>query len=221
MIGRIAKLLRIAIPDVHAEGLLFASGGTVPTDGTSGYQTGCLFQHIDGGANSSLYVNEGTYASSAFAVIGTMSAAQQAFLDDVTAGTVAAGKAVVVDANKDISSFRNVLAATFVETQGAPAAITDGDTAITAANLQSKILTMASSTSGRAPTVPTGTAVNAIVATGNCIDWYFLNTGNQTVTITAATGHTLVGTMEIPMLTQGHFRTRVSAANTAITYRLA
>lgn len=105
--------------------------------------------------------------------------------------------------------------------QGAPAAIADGDTAITAANLQSKILTMASSTSGRAPTVPTGTAINGIIAVGKAIDWSFLNTGNQTVTITAATDHTLVGTMTIATVTAANFRTRCSAANTAITYRLS
>jgi hypothetical protein len=151
----------------------------------------------------------------------------------VTDGTVEASKIVTADANKDVGGLRNVAAtgtlsvtgavtgASFTEAQGAPAAIADGDTAITAANLQAKILTMASSTAGRAPTVPTGTAVNAIVGIGNCIDWYFLNTGNQTVTITQAAGHTLVGTVALPTLTQGHFRTRVSAANTAITYRIA
>lgn len=40
--------------------------------------------------------------------IGNQSATEQAFLDGVTAGTVTASKAVVVDANKDVSSFRNV-----------------------------------------------------------------------------------------------------------------
>jgi hypothetical protein len=104
--------------------------------------------------------------------------------------------------------------------QGAPAAIADGNTAITAANLLSRILTMASSTSGRAPTVPTGTALNAVVPTGDAIDWTFINTGNQTVTITQATGHTLVGTMTIAAGGSASFRTRISAANTAITYRL-
>lgn len=105
--------------------------------------------------------------------------------------------------------------------QGAPIAIADGDTAITAANLQQRILTMASSTSGRAPTVPTGTAVDGILPIGGCIDWTFINTGNQTVTISAAADHTLVGGMALTAGTQGMFRTRCTAANTAITYRLA
>lgn len=104
--------------------------------------------------------------------------------------------------------------------QDAPAVIADGNTAITAANLLTKILTMASSTTGRAPTVPTGTAINAVIPIGQSIDWSFLNTGDQTVTITAAEGHTLVGAMAITAGTQKSFRTRCSAANTAITYAL-
>lgn len=41
-------------------------------------------------------------------VVSTISIAEQAVLDGVTAGTVTASKAVVVDANKDISAFRDV-----------------------------------------------------------------------------------------------------------------
>jgi hypothetical protein len=104
--------------------------------------------------------------------------------------------------------------------QGTPAAIADGDTAITAANILTGICTMESSTAGRAPTVPTGTAVNGVVLVGQYIDWTFINTGDQTVTITAAAGHSLVGGMAIAAGTSGRFRTRCSAANTAITYKL-
>ena len=64
MISRLCALLKIKQPS--AEGLLLASGTTVPADGTSGYATGCLFQHTDGGAGTALYVNEGTYASCDF-----------------------------------------------------------------------------------------------------------------------------------------------------------
>ena len=66
MIDRVCSLLRIKPPSVEAEGLLLASGTTVPADGTAGYQTGCLFQHTDGGAGTALYVNEGTVASCDF-----------------------------------------------------------------------------------------------------------------------------------------------------------
>lgn len=102
----------------------------------------------------------------------------------------------------------------------APTEIADGNTAITAANLENYILYMASSTGGRAPTVPTGTAMNGILRIGETIEWVFINTGDQVVTITAATGHTLVGDMTLAASESGRFLTRVSAANTAITYRL-
>lgn len=68
MIGRIAKLLgfKPSEPANKPEGFLFYAGPTVPTDGTAGYATGCLFQHTDGGAGTALYCNEGTLASCNF-----------------------------------------------------------------------------------------------------------------------------------------------------------
>lgn len=71
MITRIAKLLRITPPSVTDEGILIASGKEVPADGTSGYQTGCIFQHIDGGAGTALYVNEGTVTACDFNALKT------------------------------------------------------------------------------------------------------------------------------------------------------
>lgn len=68
MKGRVCSLLKMK-PPVNTRGLLFASGSTVPTDGTDGYQTGCLFQHTDGGDGTALYVNEGTITSCAFTAI--------------------------------------------------------------------------------------------------------------------------------------------------------
>ena len=67
---RIASLLRITEPEpAIVSGLLLDHGKTVPTDGTSGYETGCLFQHIDGGDGTALYVNEGTVSSCDFNAI--------------------------------------------------------------------------------------------------------------------------------------------------------
>lgn len=58
------------VPDRFEEipgvGILRAWGNTVPTDGSTGYATGCTFQHLDGGANTSLYVNEGSITSCDF-----------------------------------------------------------------------------------------------------------------------------------------------------------
>lgn len=66
MLNRICKLLRIAPPQPTLKGLLNASGDTVPTDGTEGYATGCVFQHTDGTDGTALYVNEGDYDSCDF-----------------------------------------------------------------------------------------------------------------------------------------------------------
>jgi hypothetical protein len=66
MIERVASLLRVTPPDHSVTGLLRAHGDTVPTDGTVGYETGCLFQHTDGGDGTALYVNEGSVTSCDF-----------------------------------------------------------------------------------------------------------------------------------------------------------
>lgn len=67
MISRLCALLKIKQPST--DGLLIASGTTVPTDGTVGYATGCIFQHTDGGDGTAIYVNEGTFDSCDFNAI--------------------------------------------------------------------------------------------------------------------------------------------------------
>lgn len=68
MLGRICEMLgfKPRTPSERPTGFLFASGNTVPSDGTAGYATGCLFAHLDGGDGTALYVNEGTRASCDF-----------------------------------------------------------------------------------------------------------------------------------------------------------
>jgi len=60
------------------------------------------------------------FLSGSSLVIGgtTMDSGELTVLDSITAGTVAAGKAVVVDSNKDISGFRNVVIAGDLTVQG-------------------------------------------------------------------------------------------------------
>lgn len=57
------------IATVPGYGVIQAAGLTVPVDGSVGYATGCLFQHLDGGDGTALYLNEGTNASSDFNAI--------------------------------------------------------------------------------------------------------------------------------------------------------
>ena len=54
------------ITEIPGNGIIDAYGATVPTDGASGYATGCLFRHTDGSAGPSLYVNAGSNTSCDF-----------------------------------------------------------------------------------------------------------------------------------------------------------
>ena len=44
--------------------------------------------------------------------------------------------------------------------------------------------------------------------------------GANAFTVTAATGHTIVGAAAVANSTSGRFRTRKTAANTFVTYRI-
>lgn len=55
--------------EIAHNGKIMDFGNTVPTDGVSGFATGCLFLHTDGGDGTSLFVNEGTAASADFNAI--------------------------------------------------------------------------------------------------------------------------------------------------------
>lgn len=98
MIGRICRLLRMTAPNPDAvTGLLHDHGTTVPTDGATGYETGCVFQHIDGSAEGALYVNEGTLTSCDFNAIVPAGTAELADLSDVGATAYTAGSILVAD----------------------------------------------------------------------------------------------------------------------------
>lgn len=100
MLNRMIKLLGLG-PGFKREpdGLIvFDLGNTVPTSGTTGYAEGCPFLHLDGATGTQFYINEGTSTSCDFSPVSALTAAQEAILG-ATAGTVAASKAVIVDAN--------------------------------------------------------------------------------------------------------------------------
>lgn len=84
-----------------------------PTDGTSGTGAGVagpgsLLLDV---TNFNLYINANTKASPTWSVLAlnALSATELGYLDTVIAGTVTGSKAVVVDANKDVSSFRDII----------------------------------------------------------------------------------------------------------------
>jgi hypothetical protein len=69
MLPRLKSILNMFGPPADTTGKLIVAGKTVPTDTTPGYATGCIFQHIDGGDGTALYVNEGTVTSCDFNAI--------------------------------------------------------------------------------------------------------------------------------------------------------
>ena len=57
---------------------------------------------------------------------------------------------------------------------------------------------------------------------GDAFQWSVINTGGtNTFTVTASTGHTIVGSGAVTANNSGYFATTKTAANTFVTYRLA
>jgi len=107
MYQRIQSLLANAAADSSGRMFNTAAGvvlgwGTTVGNGVEGWAPGAFFVHTDGSGDTLLYRNTGTSSSATWTKL-TLSVT-----DSVTAGTVSASKAVVVDSNKDIGDFRNV-----------------------------------------------------------------------------------------------------------------
>ena len=97
---------------------------------------------------------------------------------------------------------------------------------LTIAELLTSIVTT-SGTTAITLTLPTGTLTDAGVTApalpvNGCFDWAVINTGTSSgaVTAAAATGHTLVGSAAVAIGSSAGFRTRKTAANTFVTYRV-
>lgn len=122
------------------------------------------------------------------------------------------------------------------EAQGAPTVKTVANT-LTIAELLTKIITATPTATGAtaAYTLPTGALIDAGVTmeAGDSFDWTIINSAlaaADTITVTADTGHTIVGGPIVQSLhaTTGgitgysaQFRTRKTAADTFVTYRIA
>lgn len=110
--------------------------------------------------------------------------------------------------------------------QPTPTALTATGT-LTIANLQTKIITV-TSTTAVSLTLPTGTLTDAGIIGGSlasnmAFEWYIVNLGSSSgaVTLVAGTGHTIVGATGVAIATSAQFRTRKTAANTYVTYRIS
>lgn len=107
------------------------------------------------------------------------------------------------------------------KTQGDPGVLNATGT-LTAAMMAAGIVT-STTAAAVAATVDTGTVMDAALdlAIGESFDWSAIATGANAFTVTAAADHTLVGSGVVATVTSGHFRTRKTAANTFVTYRLS
>jgi hypothetical protein len=93
---------------------------------------------------------------------------------------------------------------------------------LTAAQLLAGIIT-STTAAAVTGTLPTGTLLDAAdnLAVDDAFEWAVIATGANAFTIAAGTDHTIVGSAVVATATSGRFRSRKTAANTFVTYRLA
>lgn len=159
-------------------------------------------------------------------LIGTVTNGQTVF------GSYASGATIVVESVSAIPVLYEVGTAPVVQqwrlstaVQGAPTDIADGGSMLaTGAALLSGIVT-ATPTAGRNVQLPTGANMDlsSEFLVGDSIDWSLITLAAFALTITVNTGHTIVGSAATGAASgsAARFRTRKTAADTFVTYRLA
>lgn len=110
------------------------------------------------------------------------------------------------------------------DNQGAPTAYTGTTVTLTIADLLTRIVT-STNASAVGFTLPTGTLTDAAfiaMPVGASFDWVIINLGSSSgaVTLNAGTDHTIVGGATVAISTSARFRTRKTAKNTFVTYRI-
>lgn len=165
------------------------------------------------------------------AALNDIAASDLAKIDGITNGTAAAGKALVLDANKAIDSFR--MTGKLYTPQAAPEVATD-TASLTNAQMLSGIL-VATPTDAAAYTVRTGTQLKAALpstlAAGDCFDLIIINLGGtgDDITLTPADDITIVGNAVVGPIAdvateqecQGTFRFRYTTGVVFVAYRIA
>jgi hypothetical protein len=108
------------------------------------------------------------------------------------------------------------------QSQGAPGVLNATGT-LTAAMILTGIVT-SSTAAATAATLDTGAVVDAAseFAIGDSFDWSVINTGPSAFTVTSPdSSHTILGVAAVATVTSAIWRTRKTAANTFISYRLS
>lgn len=174
-------------------------------------------------------------------LLGTVQGSSTQASAQTVFGAYASGATIVVESingevfcEVGVAPLAQRVARTNSQTQPTPTAKTTAVT-LTAAELLTKIVTGTHAAGAtQAYTLPTGANMDlaAEFAADDSFDWVLINlsaAAADTVTLTAATGHTIVGN---PIVQSSHsttggiygnsaqFRTRKTAADTFVTYRI-
>jgi uncharacterized protein YaiE (UPF0345 family) len=154
------------------------------------------------------------------ALLGTVVNAQTVF------GPYSAGASITIEASAaqvryEVGTAPIVLSEGETRIQPTPVAL-NATGAVTATAILGGIVT-STTAAAVAGTVPAGSVMEAATdwRTNDSVDWSVIATGANAFTVTAASGHTLVGTAVVATLTSGLFRTVRTALDTFITYRLS
>lgn len=147
--------------------------------------------------------------------------------DETVFGAYASGATIVILAGAEevlyeVGSAPVVLDKRAKVIQGAPDAVNVTAT-LTVDNLLAGIIT-STTAAAVTGTLPTGTLTDAgtEMEIDDAFDWSVINTGGANAfTVAAGTAHTIVGVATIAASSAGRFRTRKTAANTFVTYRLS
>lgn len=155
---------------------------------------------------TSVYAGSGLNASAAITAAGT--------------AIVRAGATPVLVA---YGASATIPQAEIVNYQGTPGTLNATGT-LTAALILTGIVTSTTAAAVTA-TLDTGAVMEAALemAIGDAFDWVAINTGaaNDFTVTAAASGHTLVGVGAVQELTSVQFRTRKTASETFVTYRIS
>ncbi len=156
------------------------------------------------------------------APVGTVNNSQAVF------GPYAGGAQIIIEAQGGVEVQYEVGTAPVVKqdrreatVQPTPIAVNTTAT-LTVAQLLNGIIT-STTAAAVTGTLPTGTLTDAgsDFLIDEAFDWTVINTGaTNAFTVAAGTGHTVFGNMVVALSASGMFRTRKTAANTFVTYRV-
>jgi len=194
-----------------------------------------------GGANSTLFLTSfgtgsvrlGTNSTSTYEqlrVSNTTSAVNYVQVTGAVTGTATIPRATVLssqgsDTNISLTIFPKGTGIVYTN-QNAPVAY-DATSTLLIVDILSQIITTTSSTAVSL-TLPTGTLTDTGIlggtaAVNTAFEWSIINLGSAVgaITLVAGSNHTIVGSTAIAVGATARFKTRKTATNTFITYRIA